>query len=319
MYHRVRKRTAELLEANRPDDRAGRIIDLFLITLIVANVGMIVLETVPGVTQATMGWLWHFEVFSVAVFSVEYLLRLWSCVDRSQAKDRHPATGRLKWMASPLGLIDLLAILPFYLYLFLPKTPESLLILRIFRGLRLLRIFKLTRYSSALRVMWNVARREASTLAVAAFLLVVILLMASWGIYMLERDDQPEVFSSIPAAMWWAIVTLTTVGYGDVVPASVGGKILASLISLIGIGMVAVPAGILASGFTSAVRERDETYDAALRKAIEDGSISEREAKELERLRERLGISQDQAEAMLLATLTRKGKPDECPHCGEPL
>ena len=315
----LRQRTAELLQANRPDDPAGRLVDTFLIGLIMANVVMIILETVPALREEHARLFWHFEVFSVLVFTAEYFLRLWSCIDREHAKSRHPVLGRLRWMLSPLGLIDLLAILPFWIFLLFPTEPGALLLLRVFRGVRLLRIFKLTRYSPALAVMRSVVRRESGTLVVAGAMLTVILVMSSWGIYVLEREQQPEVFGTMPEAMWWSIITLTTVGYGDVVPMTVWGKILASFISLVGIGMVAMPAGILASGFSAAVRDRNTEYSAALRQAVEDGAISEQEAERLERLREELGISQEEARHLLLQAQLHPGTAQRCPHCGESL
>lgn len=310
----LRRRVAILLEAHEHPDWASRLTDYFLVILILGSVAAFVLETVPAVRQAYGPQLRSFEMFSVIVFTVEYLLRVWSCPDFEDRRFLHPVRGRLRWMTSPLGLIDLIAILPFYLALLLPIQGQALLILR---AVRLFRIFKLTRYSPALRVMQQVLVKESSTLTVAAVLLLVILVFASYGIYILEREIQPEVFGTIPDAMWWAIVSLTTVGYGDVIPQTVGGKIFAGLISLIGIGMVALPAGILASGFSKALSHRTRTYQDALDEALADGVLSKTEVGALRALRSELGISDDEAEQYLRAAEARAtDESPHCPHCG---
>ncbi len=278
----LRQRVAELLEANRPDDHWGRSLDIFLIALILANVLAVFLEGLPELEQ------WHdtiflpFEVFSVLVFTIEYVLRLWSCVDRQAAAGTGPLKTRIKWMVSPLGLVDLLAIAPFYLFLFLPASSQSLLILRIFRGVRLLRIFKLTRYSPALHVLKSVLLKEARTLAVVAFILLVILIVASYGIYILEKDVQPEAFGHVALALWWAVVSLTTVGYGDIVPISAMGRFFAGIVALVGIAMMALPAGIMASGFSTVMRRREKEYGRAVSLALAENQVSEDEADELD-------------------------------------
>ena len=294
-------------------------VDIFLITLILSNVFLIILETVPSISIQYRAALTYFEIFSVVIFTVEYLLRLWSCVEDDMDAQSSKKWSRLRWLFSPLGLIDLLAILPFYIFLFIPDSDLSLLMLRLFRGLRLLRIFKLTRYSSALNILFSVLKREVRVLAVTSFILAMVLVMASWGIYILERNVQAEVFGSIPAAMWWAVVTLTTVGYGDVVPITGGGKMFAGLISLIGIGMMALPAGILAAGFTSEVHRRSRTFSRAVDIAFVDGKLGEHESQELEILREELGLSKEETINTILDAQRRISSLTHCPHCGEEL
>lgn len=315
----LRRRTAELLQAHRPDDPLGKAIDGFLIALILANVVAIVLETVPSIGVPNRSFFVGFEIFSVAVFTVEYLARFWSCVEQPLDDDVSPRRGRLKWMVSPLGLVDLLAIAPFYVLLLLPGSVESLLMLRIFRGLRLLRIFKLTRYSPALGILFSVLRKEGPVLAVAVSVLAIMLIVASWGVYLLEREVQPDHFGDIPSAMWWAVITLTTVGYGDVVPVTDGGKLFAGLTSLVGIGMMALPAAILASGFYREVHGRSRAYQRAVEMALANDRISEHEAEQLEVLREELGISPDEAVEALVQARHERFRGDRCPHCGERL
>jgi len=312
----LRKRTANLLEAHYGAGGWGHVVDLFLIVLILTNVLLIILETVPSISAQYKTIFTYIEIFSVVIFSVEYLLRLWSCVeDEIDARSGKKWT-RLRWIFSPLGLIDLLAILPFYLFFFIPDSEVSLLMLRVFRGLRLLRIFKLTRYSSALNILFSVLKREVRVLTVTSFILAMVMVMASWGIYILERDVQADVFGSIPAAMWWAVVTLTTVGYGDVVPITGGGKIFAGLISLIGIGMMALPAGILAAGFTSEVHRRSRNYSRAVDIAFADGVLSESQGLKLEILREELGLSKEETINTIVDARRKWSKVSQCPHCG---
>ncbi|KAA9130977.1 ion transporter [Marinihelvus fidelis] len=314
----ARQRVAELLEAHQPNDPWGRLVDYFLIGLILANVVAIILATVEPLAARYGGFFWSFEVFSIAVFTLEYLLRLWSCVDLPTREGQPPMT-RLRWMLSPLGLIDLLAIAPFYVFYFIgADATHSMLMLRLFRGLRLLRLFKLTRYSPALNLMISVLRKEAGVLAAAASVLLFMLVLASWGIYVLEKDIQPEEFKDIPTAMWWAVITITTVGYGDVVPVSNGGRIFAGVVSLVGIGMMALPAAILASGFYREVHDRNATYRRAVEKALEAGRIKESDAEELEELRDKLGIDSEEAMNTLIEVRHVSGSGDRCPSCGRP-
>lgn len=315
----ARKRTAELLEAMRPDDPAGRWVDRFLIVLIVANVAAITLETVPAIGDAYRVWFQAFEAFSVAVFSVEYLLRLWSCVELPSPRRAGQQQTRRGFAVSPLGLIDLLAIAPFYLQLLLPEAATSLLMLRVFRALRLLRVLKLSRYSPALNVLYAVLRREARALGVATVIIIMMLVTMSWGIYLMEHQAQPAVFGTIPDALWWSVVTLTTVGYGDVVPVTTGGKVFAGCVALLGIGMVALPSAILVSGFSREVRRRSYTYHRAVELALSDDALSAHEASSLRTLREELGISPDDARLVESSVRRAAAGLDRCPHCGRSL
>lgn len=313
---KARLRTALLLEAHRQDQGLGKTIDRFLIFLIVANVAAIILETVDPIRQQWGDFLYYFELFSVGIFTIEYVLRVWSCVEQPDPDNPARHRSRLKWVLSPMGIIDLMAILPTYIYLFIPGA-QSLLMLRVFRGLRLLRVFKLTRYSPALNMMFTVLRKESRVLTVAAMILLIMLIVASWGIYLLEHDEQPDQFSSIPKAMWWAVISLTTVGYGDVVPVTNGGKLFAGLVALLGIGMMALPAAILASGFYREVHGRSETYRRAVEMALKSGQITEHEAQELEVLREDLGIDSEEAMKTLIRARHERFGAKTCPHCGK--
>ena len=313
----IRKRTAELLEQGHYDDRPSRVVNLLLIGLISLNVIAIYLESVGPVYESYRRQFWYFEVFSVVVFTVEYLARVWSAIDLAEVHDSRPVIGRLKYMLTPIALIDLIAILPFYLSFYVSFD------LRFLRVMRLLRLFKLTRYSPALGALLDVIQQEAEALLAAFVVLLLMLVVSSGGIYLLEHELQPEAFGSMPSSMWWAIVTLTTLGYGDVVPISVGGKIFGGLIGLIGIGMIALPAAIMASGFAENVRNRKHRYNAYVERFLEDGVIDDKERWELEKLRKELGLDRYQAVRLLDAMLRRAraegAELANCPHCGESL
>ncbi len=311
-----RRRTHEILEKAHPGDRVSLIVDILLIGLIVANVIAVILESVSSLAAAHGPWFRAFETVSIAVFTVEYLLRLWSCVEFRELDPARPWWSRLRYMLRPLALADLLAILPFWLTLI--AGPMDL---RFLRTLRLLRVFKLTRYSAAMSLLAAVFREEAGSFGAALFVLLVMMILASSGIYLVEHQAQPEDFGSIPAAMWWAMATLTTVGYGDVTPITPWGKFFGACITIIGIGMVALPSGLLASGFSEQLRRRREQFQHEVQEVLEHGHISPGEQRMLEELREELGFSQKQAAEILqtAAYQATEGSSAFCPHCGKPL
>lgn len=244
----VRRRMHEILEIAKPGDRASRIADIAILALIVANVLAVVFDTVDSVHAAVGPQLFVFEVFSVVVFSVEYALRLWSAPEARP--ETAPAKARARWAVSWYGLIDLLAIVPFYIPMLIPI---DLRVLRLFRLFRLARLFKMGRYSRAFRTFALVLRTKREELVIAVVAVLILLLITSSLMYFVENEAQPDVFTSIPAAMWWGAAALTTVGYGDVYPITALGKVLGVVSAILGIGLFALPAGILASGFTDAL------------------------------------------------------------------
>lgn len=301
------------LDPDEKSDWLSRYLNLFLILLIAINVCAVILETVVSIETRYRRTFWVIEVISVAIFSVEYFARVWTCVEDPAYKDRR--NPRLSYMVSPMALIDLLAILPFYLGFFVNMD------LRFLRVLRLLRILKLTRYSSAMSMLLDVFREEASAFFAGFFILIVLLVLAASGAYLAEHQIQPEKFGSIPAAMWWAMATLTTVGYGDVTPITPAGKIFGSLVAVVGIGMAALPAGILASGMADRLRRTREELAEKFRTALEDGVIDADEEQELESVRRELGLSKRVAEE--IRTEVQKSRDaislGRCPHCGKGL
>lgn len=240
---KTKKRVFELLEVAAPGDRASAVVDGILMTLIVASVAAFVLETVPSLLRSATRLFLFIELATLVIFSAEYLLRIWSCT--SHPKYREPLRGRLRYAATPLVLVDLAAVLP----LWLTFGGLNLQYVRLLRLFRLLRIAKFARYSAALQLMGRVFLRKKEELLSTLGLLLMLLLFASSLIYFLEHDAQPEEFSSIPATMWWGVATLTTVGYGDLCPVTPAGRLLASVIAVLGIGLFALPAGLLGAAF----------------------------------------------------------------------
>ena len=243
----LRERTNLFFEIAGPEDQASHYFDIFMIALILSNVVAIILETVNAVNTIFGSFFYWFELFSVIIFTLEYVLRVWSCLDDPLGRYKNTVTGRLRYMISPMAIIDLVAFLPFYLTAFFGID------LRILRLVRLLRLMKLTRYSPALSIIGSVIVSQHRALTAAFFVMLMALLFSSSIIFALEHEIQPEKFSSIPSAMWWGMATLTTVGYGDVAPVTPLGQFFGIITMIIGIGMFALPTGVIATGFANEV------------------------------------------------------------------
>lgn len=305
-----RRRAAQIIEFNKGSDNYGYWLDMFLICLIITNILAIILESVESIEKQFQEQFYWFELFSVTIFTIEYIIRVWSCPDLRGGDYEDNLKGRLRYMVSLPALIDLLAIIPFYLTFFLTID------LRFLRVFRLLRVFKLTRYSSAMGTLLLVLKEESNSFFAAFFVLLVVLILASSGIYLLEHHVQPEAFGSIPAAMWWAMATLTTVGYGDVTPITPWGKLFGGVITVVGMGMVALPAGILASGFSAQIKRSRTIYNTKLAELYNDGILTDDERHELDRLRAELDINPRDAELLFTAYTEQLRKHyRECPHC----
>ena len=239
-----------ILEKAEEGDRLSRTVDLFIITLIVLNVTMVILETVEGINETYGEFIERFETVCVLIFTFEYALRIWCCT--ADKKFAHPLIGRLAFMLTPLALIDFIAIFPYYIFLLTTIPSDYTLPLRL---LRLFRLLKVSRYSRSMQMFGQVIWQKRRELYLVAFALTLLLVIVSSLMYFVEHHAQPEAFSSIPTTMWWGIVTLTTVGYGDVFPITPLGKFLGAIIAVLGVGMFALPAGILSSGFVEAMQE----------------------------------------------------------------
>ena len=286
----LRKRIWEILEKGNSQDRISFYTDIFLITLIIFNIIAVLLETVDSIYSVYSLEFLIFERFSTAIFLIEYILRIWVCVEEKIKKNK--LITRLKYASTWPAIIDLLAVLSGLLPMIFEVD------LRILRALRMLRLLKFSRYFKVMNLLLGVLREEKQSFLAAMFLLTIAMLVASTGIYMFEKDAQPDKFGSIPEAMWWAIATLTTIGYGDVTPITGMGKFFGAIIAIIGIGVVALPSGILASGFTDQLKRRQAEYENEFSKALQDGIITSSERNKLSKIAQDMNLSKDQIKTM---------------------
>ncbi len=247
----VRRRAWEIVEAARPGDAASRRFDLFILALIALNVAAVVLQSVRALDQQFGAAFAVFEVISVLVFLAEYAARVWSCVE--DPRFRGPVRGRLRFAIRPMSLVDLMAVLPFLLMM----GTTDLRVLRVLRLLRLVRLLKAARYLAALTLLRRVVHARREELVMSTALTSVLLIVAASLMYFAESEAQPDKFSSIPASMWWAVATLTTVGYGDVYPVTILGRLAGGCLALLGVGLFALPTAILGSGLVEAVQNTE--------------------------------------------------------------
>jgi len=240
-----------LVEKGEHGSKINLWFDYSIMILILLNVIAIVLETVASIHSHYNIYFRAFEIFSVIIFTFEYLTRIYV------SDLTHPTNSRLKsamkFIFSGYGLIDLLAILPFYLP-FIVKL--DLRFIRILRIMRFLRLLKINRYSNSLNIIGEVFREKKADLAITGFLTFLILIIASFLMYYVEGDVQHDKFPNIFACFWWAIATLTTVGYGDVYPITAMGKLISGFIAILGIGLVALPTGLVSAGFMEKINKK---------------------------------------------------------------
>lgn len=307
----LRKRVHEILEVRASGDGWARVAGLALVGMIIANVAAIILQSMPALDAAYHPWFGMFEAFSIGVFTAEYSLRVWSSVEDGWHKQRGTLATRLRYVLSPMALIDLIAILPFYLSFLAPVD------LRFMRVFRLFLVLKLTRYQASMTLLGAVLRNEAKPIAAALFILAILLIVVSTFAYLVEGHAQPDAFGSIPDAMYWAIMTMTTVGYGDVTPITAVGRVLATLIMLLGVGIVALPAAMLAARFAEELQGRRDELAAKLDVAMGDGQLDQLEFGEIAELSRELGVPRETLDRMLHARSVRRLLVPTCPHCGK--
>ena len=242
-----------LIDDKKGNNKSDYLFEYFIYALIILNVFVIFLESYKSINDSYSSILKAIELFSIVVFSLEYSVRVW--LADLQYSNLSPTRARLKYAFSFLGIIDLLSILPFYLpFLF----ALDLRIVRILRLLRLLRILKLNRHSKSLQLIIKVIKKTKNDILVTVFMVFILLVLSSTLMYGIENDAQPEAFNNIGQALWWAVATLTTVGYGDIYPVTALGKLLSSIIALLGIGIVALPTGIISSAYVEEVQKRKQ-------------------------------------------------------------
>jgi voltage-gated potassium channel len=247
----LRHRLYEILEHGPVGDRVGRLVGRLIVLLIVVNLAAVTLESVPELVARYTALFIGIELVSLVVFTVEYGLRVWVAVEHAPYHHSNGWKARLAYTTSPAGIIDLLAVLPFWFAFVLPAELKILLVFRIIRFL------KLARYSPGMRSLLNVLYAERRALFGCLVILIGATLTAATVMYLCERHVQPDKFGTIPDAMWWAIVTLGTIGYGDVVPVTILGRIIAAARICTGLIMVALPVGIVATAFANEIHRRD--------------------------------------------------------------
>ncbi len=221
------------------------------VTLVLTSVAAVVLESMPELAIRYASWFDVVEMLSLGAFTVDYMLRLWSAPEHTPYAEMHPWRARWEWARTGWAIIDLLSILPFVLAFFVPADFKVLVLLR------LLRFFKLARYSAGMRSLLAALEAERKALMASMMVLLGLVLVTASAMHLFEHEAQPEKFGSIPDAMWWAIVTLTTVGYGDVVPVTVAGRIVAGFTMIMGLMMLALPIGIVANAFAEEIHRRE--------------------------------------------------------------
>ena len=282
-----RQKIFSLLNPTPTSGNLQHLIDYLIIIAVLLSVICIVLETVPWIHQIFY-WEFHFiEISTVALFSIEYLGRVYSCCE--EPRYQRPIVGRVLYMFSLGAIIDLVAILPFLIGVIFHQMVD----LRFLRVFRLSRLLKLTRYTGTINTLYKAVYRERRVLFAAAFMMVLlVVLTASLG-YEFEHDAQPDKFDTIPSAMYWAVITLASVGYGDLIPVTPMGRAMTVVISLIGIGIFAIPAGLMASAFTDQLRIDREAFENEFRDLISKGKLSTRDRNELETEAERLHLTME--------------------------
>ena len=294
-YQDLQANVLRILEPAKLGDRTSRIWDLSLFGLVVLNLIAVALESVPALQKNYGNWFYNFEIFSVIVFTIEYVSRVWSApAKRDLEKNERSSKARIRYIFSFYGLIDLVAILPFYIQAFFPGLD-----LRVLRALRLLRILKLNHYNSALDDLFGAILEEKKSFLTTLYIFSVAFVLSSSLIYYAEHKVQPEAFRSIPDAMYWSIITLTTVGYGDVSPITVFGKSIAAITAIFGVVVVALLTGIVANSFNAQMDRRKVIFEDQVRNALLDGVLDSDEEASLDDLRKKFGMSKLHADTLI--------------------
>ena len=255
MYKKLKTKIYNLIRDDDENDLYSSIFDGVIISLIIVNILLVVLDTFnfpSWYVKLSSG----IEIISVVVFTIEYVLRLFTA--DLKYSDKGHIRARIKYIFSFMAIIDLLAILPFYIPFIFPIDLRVLRALRIFR---LFRLFKFGRYTAALQVIGTVLKKKRSQLVSSMMVIFILMVVASILMYNVEHDAQPEVFKNALSGLWWSVATFTTVGYGDIFPITAAGKVLATIMALLGIGLVAVPTGIISAGFIEVTDEKSEQHE----------------------------------------------------------
>lgn len=282
---RMRRRTMQILDKGDQNDKPSLWCDRIITLVILLSVGEVILESVDFIGNAYGNELKAFETFAIIFFSIEFLLRFWSSGSRYNGSDWK---GRKEYVMSFHGLIDLISILPFYFQFLVPGL--NLIILRI---LRLTRLLKLSHYSTALEDLAAAIYAERRSFSAVLYLLSIAIVASSSLMYYAEAAVQPDKLASIPHAIYWSIITLTTVGYGDVSPITVAGKIIAAVTAFLGVATLAIFSGIVATSFSNQLARKKAIYERQLRESLSDGILDEKEVQLLESLQSEFALSDE--------------------------
>jgi voltage-gated potassium channel len=287
----IQRRVFEILDGAVLDG-ASKACEIFIATLVVANVLAIILESMHDLHEAYAAYFHMFDLVSVVVFSIEYALRVWSYGQKYAQEAGSSWRGRKEYLFSAFGLVDFLSTVPFYLQLIFPGAD-----LRVLRMFRLLRIFKLSRYNSAMDDMFEAIKSEKDSFSSALFLLLISCLLFSSLIYIIEGQDQPDVFPSIPAAMHWFILTIIS-GWGNVDPVTYLGVVLVVVTQVLAIALAAILTGVVATAYTAQVQRREAVYEMEVREALADGIVTDEERAQLKQMQAKFGMTDEQVEAI---------------------
>ena len=291
-------RLFEILEVGKGSDSTSKICDNFLVLLVIGSIFSVILGSVPEIDAEFSEELRLFEIITVLIFTVEYLLRLWV----APIKYKQSKRPKIKYIFSFYGIVDLAAILPFYVSLFGFGVD-----LRVLRAARLLRILKISHYNTALQDLALAIYDERKSFVSAIYIFTVTLLITSSLIFFAENSTQPEDFRSIPDAIWWSLITLTTVGYGDVSPITAVGKIIGAITALLGVCTVALLTGIVGNAFSAQLSRKRSEFRSEVIKALQDGIITDSEHEYLDKLRDEFNMSKQHARSILIETLQDMG------------
>jgi len=288
-----RQKLYSLVNPTETSGRLQEIFDFFIIVWVIISVAAVILESVSSVIYYVGVEFVIIDTVAVAIFSTEYLIRIYTCVENP--KYQHWLNGRIASAKEPSNLIDLLAILPF----FLESLLSHLFDLRFLRVFRLMRLLKLMRYSDATRSLFIVCKREWPVMKASAFIMLLLVMLAACLGYLFEHEAQPDKFENIPQSIYWAVITLASVGYGDISPVTPMGRIMTIVLALVGIGIFAIPAAILSSGLNDQLHIEREAMKDELYKMLEDGVISPEEREIIDAEAKRLHLSEGEVTRLL--------------------
>ena len=295
----TQKRILQILSRHNHNDLASKLCDLTLGVLILLNITAVTLESVPQIGARFHLQFYYFEILSISIFTIEYVTRIWVSAIDVKRKGNTNFKRRLSYLFSFTGIVDLISILPSILFMF------NGLDLRWMRVLRLIRLLKFSHYSPALESLTAALKAERISFTAAIYLFLIALFFSSALMYMAEHDTQPEIFTSIPETIWWSLITLTTVGYGDVTPITTLGKIIGGFTAVMGVFVVALLTGIVATAFSSQISTSKQIIEFEIASALNDGGIKQDELEKIYILKRELNLS-DEYVNILIKLLSEK-------------